>query len=219
MQYKDEEILKQRKAAAMQQMGELENEEKEREQQESILDGMVHIDDKEVAFERREIPKIGIALQMPVSFEFLEGEMKEAIYPFGNPPTNVYADLTIPFQITLNKTTHTVPEEGIPAFMKMTAKLLENNGPKVRILSNGVVKIHEHDVGIMEVASRAVDCNVYNVMFYLVIENTLVIGSINFATKYSKRMMPIAKEILDSIEQLNDLEEKEASSDGNNHLS
>jgi len=47
--------------------------------------------------------------------------------------------------------------------------------------------------------SRAVDMNVYNVMFFFSMEGQLIIGTVNFPVKYRKRMIKIAKELIDSL--------------------
>lgn len=214
MGYRDEEIMKERKSAAQAQINALDEEQKERERQESIFDGCVHIEGKEVHFARRQDDEAGISIFMPESFEKLDDETRKTFYPFGNPPRSVYADFETPFQITLNRTDSVVPDDGIPKFMQMSAKLLENYGPKSKILANGVVRLHDHNIGIMEVGTRAVDCNVHNVMFYVSVEDRIMVGNINFATKYSKRMMPVAKQIIDSIKFLTEEE-----SNGDNNLS
>lgn len=213
MKHKDEEIIMQRKAATLAQVEETAKEAMEMEKQESIFEDLVHLEGMEVKFFRRVIEEFGLSFYMPESFELLDDEMKKTFYPFGNPPRNVYSDFDIPFQITLNKTDNIVPDDGIPKLMQMSAKILENYGPKSKILSNGVIRHEEHNIGIMEVGTRAVDCNVHNVMFYISIENRVVIGNINFATKYSKRMIPIAKQIIDSIEFIRE------ENDGNNNTS
>lgn len=213
MEFKDEEIIRARKAAAQQQIQELASEEAEKEREESIFDGSIHIEKQEVRFQRKEIEELKLSLYIPETFERMEGELKEIFYPLGNAPSHVYADTGIPLQLTLNYTGHIVPDDGIPKLIKMAAKLMENYGPKVKILSSGVVRLKEHNIGIIEFGSKAVDSSVYNVMFYISIENQALIGNINFANRYSKRLVPVAKEMIDSIEI--QTEEK----DGDNHIS
>lgn len=212
MEHYDEKILKARCAAAQEKINEAEKEDLEMEQQESIMDACVHIEGKEVCFSRRVIEEMGISIYMPESFEQMDDEMKAAVYPFGNPPQKVYADLGIPFQITLKNTGSAVPDEGIPKFMQISAKVLENFGPKSKILANGVIRHHDHNIGIMEAGTRAMDCNVHNVMFDISIHDQIVMGNIHFAIRYSKRMIPIAKQMIDSIEFLE-------GNDGNDNIS
>ena len=64
----------------------------------------------------------------------------------------------------------------------------------------------------MDAGTRAIDCNVHNVMFDISIHDQIVMGNIHFATRYSKRMIPIAKQMIDSIEFLE-------GNDGNDNIS
>lgn len=200
MEFKDEEILLARKAEAKKQMEKYSAMQQERELKESIFDGLIHIQDKEVMFARRSVDELLLSVYMPKTFERMDDETRKIIYPIGNAPSHVFYDYKIPFQMTLNRSGHIVPDDGIAKLMQMTGKLMENYGPKVRILSSGVVRQNEHNTGIMEFSSRSVTGNVYNVMFFISIREHVVIGNIHFPSQYSKRLMPVAKEIIDSIE-------------------
>ena len=213
MEDKDEEIMKKKKAAAKAIVDETIEQKKEEQKKESIYDEYVHIENEKVTFVRRNIDEIGISLLMPEIFELLDDETRVAFYPLGNAPQYVYTEFSIPFHIALNKTKNIVPDDGIPKLMKWSTKLVENYGPKAKVLASGVIKHLDHNIGIIEMVTRAIDGNVYNVMFYISINNEVRIGNIHFAAKYNDRMIPIAKQIIDSIEFL---EEKK---DGNNHIS
>lgn len=213
MQHKDEEIMMKKKAAAKAAVDEAMEKKKEEEKKESILDEYVHIEGEKVSFSRRSIEDVGISLYMPDAFEALDDETKATLYPLGNAPQYAFAKVGIPFQMTLTKTSHVVPDDGIPKLMQMTAKIMEYYGPKSKVLANGVIRLCDHNIGIMESVTKALDCNVHNVMFYISIHNEVRMGNIHFATKYSDRMIPIAKQMIDSMEFL---EEKK---DGDNHVS
>lgn len=215
MQHKDEEILMKQKAAAKAVVDEIIEEEKQNEIDESIYEGDVHIEGKTLTFSRRCIEEVGISLYMPDIFERMDDETRKLFYPLGNAPEYIYADpeFGVPFNIAIGKTQNIVPDDGIPKLMDMTEKLMNNYGPKAKVLSNGAVRLKDHNIGIMETVTRGLDGGVYNVMIYMSINNHVVIGNIHFATKYSKRLIPIAKQIIDSIEFL------EEQDNGSNNLS
>ncbi len=213
MAYTDEEILKAKKARQQEEKKQYDKEKMEKEKAESIFDGSVHIYERETAFSRREIEECGISIYMPEEFEELEDEIKKLIFPFAHPPKYVFASGETQFQITLNLTDNIVPDSGMPKFMKTAKALMERMGPQARILSCATVQKEERNIGIMEVATRAVDMNVYNVMFYLSIDQKLLTGSVICPAKCHERMVPIAKEIIDSIEIMREAR------DGNNNIS
>lgn len=214
MNYQDEEIIKKRKAMQQQHQKEQSKEAMEKEKEESICDGLIHLFGKEVAFERREIKEYGLSLLMPAEFEELDQESKDVLYPYGKAPKYAFASGDIPFQITLNLTENIVPDEGLPKFMIMAKKVMERIGPQARILSNVVVKKEERDMGLMEIATNAVDMSVYNTQFYLSLkENQLFIGAVTCPAKNHDRMVPVIKEMIDSIIV------KEEHDNGNDHIS
>lgn len=214
MNYQDEEIIKKRKAMQLQQQEEQEKETIEREKEESIYQGSIHLFGKEVSFERREIEEYGLSLLMPTEFEELDEETKDVLYPYGKAPKYAFASGELSFQITLNLTENIVPDNGLPKFIAMAEKVMERIGPQARILSKVVIKKEERNMGLMEIATNGIDMGVYNTQFYFSLkENRLFIGAITCPAKHHDRMVPVVKEIIDSIVI------KEEQEDGNNYIS
>ena len=213
MSYQDEEIILKRKAMQETKKKEQQDEKIEQEKQESIFDGVIHLFGKEVAFERQIFAEYGLSILLPKEFEELDDETKEVLYPYGNAPRYAFASGELPFQVTLNLTENLVPDNGMQKFMAMAQKVMERIGPQARILSNVVVKKEERNMGLMEIATNAVDMPVFNTQFYLSLkENKLFIGAVTCPAKHHNRMVPLIKEIIDSVV----IEEE---NNGNNHIS
>lgn len=210
----DEEILNSKKARQIEEKKQQEQSELDKENAESIYNGMIHIYGRETTFSRRIIEECGISLYMPDEFELMDEELKKLIFPLSHPPKYVFASGDTQFQITLNPTQSIVPNDGISKFMDINKALLVKMGPQARILATATIKKDEKNIGIMEVVTQAVDMNVYNVMFYISINNKILMGSIICPAKCHDRMVSIAKEILDSIEVFGEDEEN-----ANNNIS
>lgn len=202
MGYQDEEILKAKKAIEEEKKRLETKENMEKESQKSIYDESVQIIGKEVLFQRREIPELNVSIYMPESFFMLTGDLAKLIYPGVNAPSHVFGGEDINFHITLNQTEHAVPNDRIREFVKISAQLLETMGPKVTIIEKKVEVKEDINIGILEFVSKAVDMMVYNMQFYVSIEGKLLMGCVNFPSKYKKRMIPLAKEIIGSLEIL-----------------
>lgn len=212
MSYQDEEIILKRKAMQQEKKKELQDEKIEQEKQESIFNGKIHLFGKEVVFERRTVAEYGLSVLLPKEFEELDEETKEVLYPYGNAPRYAFASGELPFQVTLNLTENLVPDDGMAKFMAMAQKVMERIGPQARILSNVVVKKEERHMGLMEIATNAVDMPVFNTQFYLSLgENKLFIGAVTCPAKHHNRMVPLIKEMIDSVV----IEEE---NNGNNHV-
>lgn len=213
MEHMDEEILKQKKLLRQQEEKRSSAENMEQEAEESIYDEVVHVIGKETHFERRQIPELGISIFMPETFFMLTDDIRSIIYPAGNAPSHVFAGEDIPFQLAVSMTEHKIPEERMKEFMKQTVKVLEAVGPKVKITETSMEEKEHFRIGIMEFASRAADMAVYNIQFCVSRENGLLMGTVNFPGKYKKRMVPLAKQMIQSLE----LTKEET--DGINHIS
>lgn len=200
MGYQDEEIIKAKKAIEEEKKRLEAKENIEKENDQSIYDGPVKIFGKEVLFQKREIQELGIRIYMPESFFQLTGDIAKLIYPGGNSPSHVFGGEDINFHMSFNQTAHVVPNDRMKDFVKLSAQMMEVMGPKVKIIEKKVEVQEDINIGILEFVSKAVDMMVYNVQFYVSIEEKLLIGCINFPSKYKKRMIPLAKEIISGFE-------------------
>ena len=212
MEYKDEEILKKKKEIEQAEKKLEANQNQESEAQESIYDEKVHIIGVETHFERRQIPELKVSIYMPENFFQLADDIKTLIYPAGNAPSHVFAGEDINFQMALSQTVHKVPDSGMKEFVDTSAQILQAIGPKVTIVEK-IIEEKEDDngdsfhIGMIAFVSRAVDMMVYNIQYFVSIDGQLLLGTINFPSKFKKRMIPMAKEIIRSIEIIKTEEE------------
>lgn len=202
-EFMDEEILKEKRRIQKEQQKILEKEMEGEEKEESIFDGSVTIMQRQVSFERVEIPELKISVLMPVDFFALADELKQYIYPAGNRPSHIYGGENIFYQLSFSLTAHQVPDEGMVKFVPMAKKIMEVMGPKTKVINSNVIEHKaedkKHHIGIVEFVSTAVDMSLYNVMFYVSIDNQLLMGNITFPHKYKKFYVKIAKETIDSL--------------------
>lgn len=207
MQYKDEELLKVKKQIAEEEKRRETKKNMKQEAEESIYDEKVHIIGEEVTFERRVIPELMVSIYMPESFFRFTDDMAKMLYPMGNTPSHIFGGVNINFQMLLSQTTHQVLDNGMKSFVDMAAKLMDAMGPKVTIVEKKIEeKKMENDeifhIGTLSFVSRAIDTNVYNMQFYVSIDGKLLMGSVAFPSRYKKRLIPLAKEVISSIELL-----------------
>ena len=212
MAYKDEEILKAKREIEQAEKKIEANKNQESEAQESIYDEKVHIIGVETHFERRQIPELKVSIYMPENFFQLADDIKKLIYPAGNAPSHVFAGEDINFQMALSQTVHKVPDSGMKEFVDTSAQILQAIGPKVTIVEKIVEeKVDDNGdsfhIGMLAFVSKAVDMMVYNIQYFVSIDGHLLLGTINFPSKFKKRMIPMAKEIIRSIEIIKTEEE------------
>ena len=149
---------------------------------------------------------------MPENFFRLADDIKTLIYPAVNAPSHVFAGEDINFQMALSQTVHKVPDSDMKQFVDTSAQILQAVGPKVTIVEKIVEeKVDDNGdsihIGMLAFVSRAVDMMVYNIQYFVSIDGQLLLGTINFPSKFKKRMIPMAKEIIRSIEVIKTEEE------------
>lgn len=212
MAYQDETILKAKKANAEEEKRRESRKNLEQEAEESIYDEVVHIVGEEVHFERRIIPELKISILMPECFFRFADDVAKILYPMGNTPSHIFGGQNINFQMLLNQTTHQVQDAEMKSFVEMAAKLIDIMGPKVTIVEKRVEERKKENeeiyhIGMLSFVSRAIDTTTYNLQYYISIQGKILMGSVTFPSKYKKRMIPLAKEVISSIELLEEREE------------
>lgn len=217
MEHIDEKILKaknqmeEQMLAAKKQMEEKEakrhaEETIQEELKQSIYDESIQIYGIPIKFTEMKLIDNRITLRLPEDFELVSEEAIAQVYFLGNKPQYVLANDYLYFNVGFNRTEHPVPNSAIGDFSKVAKTMLERVGPKVKILDSSLFQSNDYNVATIEFISRAVDQTIYNQMFYVSLDNKLLIGFINFPSKYSKRLKPIGDEIIHSF-QMNNLEE------------
>ncbi|MCH5345360.1 MAG: hypothetical protein J1E64_15140 [Acetatifactor sp.] len=203
----DEEILKQRAAAEQFEKRRFSQETIEKENEQSIFQGEILINQIPVTFQEKLLIEEKIGIWMPEDFEAIPEEAIAEIYLLGNKPELVMGNSYLNFSIGFHYTQHEVPNEYMGDFLKIARLTLERCGPKVRIMSEKVRQVGNHTVSSLELISHTVTDSVYNIMFFSSLEGKILIGFINFNHKFTKRYLPIAKEMLTSFRFVEDEQE------------
>lgn len=206
MSYADEDILKTKLQLQKKEEEARKEDSVKKETEELITDGIVHIYGEEVEFERKTLEDLKISLILPKDYDLVDEEMKAVLYPMGNVPTHVFACGTVQGSVALNKTDNPVDNAHIKDFLPKVKKLMEQVGPQTLMLSSKTIEIDEHNIGILQFVSHAIDMNVYNMMAFLSIDSKLLIMSISFPNKMSDRYISIGSQVIDSLEFLEEEE-------------
>ncbi|MFR4977296.1 MAG: hypothetical protein ACLUDG_00025 [Butyricicoccus sp.] len=199
MEHYDEEILKARKKAEDAQKARYSSKTVEREKQQSIYNDFVEIFKIPTKFANTEVLNGKAAIFMPVDFELRPSEEVKMLFPFGNPPQELYGNSYSYFIIALNWTEHQIMEDEIPEFIIFAKQLMERMGPRARVMKTDVKKHDKGNIGVMEVVANALQGVSYSYIFYTIGAGRLLIGTVMFDKKYKERLLPLAEEIVESF--------------------
>ena len=212
MEHADETVLKARR-----QMEERERERHsdkvvEEELKQSIYDQQVFIFHIPVCFKEMEVLEGRAMMRLPEDFSPRSAEEIARVYFFGNKPQYVYTNQYLDFALALNWTTHEVSDAGIFEFSKYIKYMIDRVGPKSKIMSEEQVKSAEGNMVILRLLSNALDGVNHTTIFFASVEKRLLLGSIAFDQKLSKRLIPLTDEIVKSFRV-----KREEDRDGNNN--
>lgn len=199
MEYFDEEILKARKRAEDADKARYSSKTVEHEKKQSIYDDFVEIFKVPTKFEEKGALHGKVRIYMPADFEARPEEEIKILFPFGNPPQELYGNSYAPFILAFHWTEHPMVEGNIPDLLAFAKQVMERMGPKTRVIQTDIKKREKGDIGVMEVVANALQGVSYSEIFYTILEGQLMIGTIMFDRKYKDRVLPIAEEMVESL--------------------
>lgn len=199
MDYTDEAILLMRR--------QMEQNEKERhsekviqeELEQSIYDEDVKIFHIPVKFEEMELLGGKITMRLPNDFTPRTKEEIARVYFLGPGPQYVYSNAYLDFALALNWTDHQVPEGSLFDAAKSIKYVMERVGPKMKMMGEEKLKRPEGDLIFYKMLTNALDGVMYMNMFCASVEGRLLLGTISFDQKLSKRLAPLTDEIVKSL--------------------
>ena len=199
MEHYDEEILKAQKKAEGLEKARHSAKTVEAEKKQSIYDDYIEIFRVPTKFDDLKVLDGHAMIRMPVDFELRSEAEINIIFPNGNPPQELYGNSYSYFVVAFNWTNHEMTVEGIPELLPFAKQLIERMGPKARVIKSDIKQRESGNIGILEVVANAYQGVSYSYIFYAILEERLLIGTVMFDREYKDRLLPIAEEIVESF--------------------
>lgn len=171
----------------------------EAELEHSIYDEEIRIFHIPVKFADLELLEGRITMRLPGDFTQRTKEEIERIYFMGNSPQYVYNNPYLDFALALNWTSHQIDGESLFEAAKGVEYVMDRVGPKTRFMGKEQLRREEGNLAILKMLVNALDGVMYMVMFCACVEGRLLLGTLSFDQKLSKRLVPIMDEIVKSI--------------------
>ena len=199
MEYFDEEVLKARKKAEDAEKARYSAQTVAQEKKQSIYDEFVEIFKVPTKFEEKTVLYNKARIYMPTDFEARPEEEIKLMFPFGNPPQELYGNSYSTFILAFNWTGQKMVPENMPTLMSFAKQMFERMGPKAHVIKSDIKKRDTGNMGVMEVVANALQGVSYSYYFYTIVDGRLNIGIVMFDKKYKDRLLPIAEEIAESF--------------------
>jgi hypothetical protein len=176
--------------------------EKERIERE-VLEGLVSLDGEKIEFEERSLLNDRIKIHMPKKFDFMDPEIASIKYPYEKKPEPIFTNETTTKNISFNFVKSDVLEKDIGEFKDSMKLVMERVYPMATWLEDGVREINGRNIGYFEFISQALDADLYNLMFFSVLDGKVLVSNINCIAHEMKSWILVAKGIMSSL-KIND---------------
>ncbi|MDE7312396.1 MAG: hypothetical protein K2N87_12385 [Eubacterium sp.] len=137
-----------------------------------IQKGSVLVGGEELVFAEREIIKDRLWMWLPNTFALLAEEAVKCKYPDANRPQQVYTDQETDVNICFTLLEGEIEKDGETAFEYCDdiVQYVQQYKPECSILKQAVVKAKEKKVPWLAFVSQAEDTQMYNLMFFTVLD-------------------------------------------------
>lgn len=166
----------------------------------NILDGYIIIDEEKISFERRTILDERVSVLMPESFVIMPLELAEKKYPAIQRPDEIYTnnDTSVNFCVSLKNDKAT--NEDIPRAKDMIQQAVMRMHSGSKVISSEIIGAKGIKIAYFDFCSAAIDTDIYNMMFFLSVDNRIVVGSFNSPWQNMDVWKPVIEQILETVE-------------------
>lgn len=199
MNYTDEAILMARRQMERNEQESHSDKVIREELKQSIYDGEIKIFHVPVAFAEKELLDGQMTMWLPEDFTPRTREEIERVYFLGNSPQEVYSNTYLDFALALNWTSHQVSEESLFEVGKSIQYMMQRVGPQMKNLGEEKLERKEGNLILFKLLANAIDGVNYMNMFCASVEGRLLLGTLSFDQKLSKRLAPLTEEIVKSL--------------------
>lgn len=165
-----------------------------------ILDGYIIIDEEKIAFARRTILESRLSVLMPESFVIMPLELAEKKYPAIQRPDEIYTnnETTVNFCVSLKN--DKAANEDIPGAKDIIQQAVMRMHAGSKVINSETIDVSGINIAYFDFCSAAIDTDIYNMMFFLSVDNRIVVGSFNCPWQNMDVWKPVIEQIFETVE-------------------
>ena len=176
------------------------NESEKKKQRKDITSGSVKIGKRYYEFEQVGFYEERVLVYIPKDFKDMSLEARKLKYPSENRPEIIKCNEDGSITFTLNIVDSHLSEDKVCELKDGMKMIIKKTNPANVFYEDGVLKVNEKNIGYFEFKSSAIDDFLYNLMFFLELEEKTLMGT--FSCRYGeyKGWRDIIFEILKRLE-------------------
>lgn len=140
-----------------------------------------------------------LEILLPKGFTVMSEKMAALKYPKGNRPSLIYTNKSGSVNVAFNHTQSKLSNNDMPKFTEAMKKYLKSAQPAATWISDGVATVNKKNVGYLEMITPGLDTKIYNLMFFVELDNRALLITFNCTEEQMKTWQPVAKKIMNSI--------------------
>ncbi len=141
-----------------------------------------------------------VTILAPKGFTKMTEEMLAVKYPAGaNKPQWVLTDKDATVNLTYNYTSSKIDDNDIPGFTDEMLTVLKTNRKDIEFIDDGILLQDGKNIGYIKFISQAKDQKVFNFLFYISVDNRLLLFTFNCISKLRKKWEVSADEMAASL--------------------
>lgn len=116
---------------------------------------------------------------IPEPFEQMSEDVAKVKYPLESRPNMIYTNETGSINFAFSDTGYELQEKDIEEYLNVLLDTFKEISPTAQILNHHVDEHAGYKIGVIEMITKAVDTNIYNYMWYRVVDERLIISTFN----------------------------------------
>lgn len=141
-----------------------------------------------------------IRIPLPKTFHLMSPQVAAMKYPSERRPSIIYTNSSASINITFNETDYIVTEEGLEPFTIEMIQILRRTQPILQWFDHGIAETRgKQQIGYCEFLVRALNVNLYNLMFFTEMDDKALLCSFNCTEEEMKHWQPIARELMNAL--------------------
>ena len=177
----------------------IENVVEENRHKNDINDGYIIIDEETIEFSERCILEEKVFMIIPTSFDIMVEEDIEVKYPLEDRPQVIFTNLDTSINITISQRRDQILQnDQVEALKNIIQDNVKEEHSDLKLIGDGVFCVEENNIAYFDFMSSAVDSEMYNLLYVLSLDSTLILGSFNCIQEYMADWKDIFLQMLQS---------------------
>ncbi len=129
------------------------------------------------------MPDQNVELSIPKELSPISDELWKIKYGAVNRPTMVYSDKKAEANLIGNITNQIWEEQNIEAYRDFRIENLKKTRTDIEVLESGTKEVSGRKVAFFKFMSKAIDTRIFNQYFFVVVDNEVLMFTINYPEK------------------------------------